>query len=292
MDGESRSTPLFFDVCGNTPDGLRVALDLEAWQHRDDQIWWVIEDVFRPLGVLGDGEYLCAWWRKRKELVNAACASVALELFDVWRPNRKSLKAAAKALGMPYAPGAIEHDEWHMSTCGMIVVLMFLATYVHGRLARLKTVLCPQLLFEALLTNEDAEALLGQDVPQAIRLDCGFVRGERLCCHLEDALQHRQATAASVQRRAALFLQSLWVHRSTCGACMAWFKDRLQHVVSALDRHAPSCAYTSDPRKRKVHGGDELSRKRRRLGGDYKQALVTQTVTKGWQTKIICVCEG
>ena len=280
MDG-APAVPRYFAFTGNDSTGARLDVDVKAWRHADDSVWWAVNSFLSSTGldVLGPEDSFCLWYKKKKGQLGHALAQGGCQLEEHVRAPRRALQAQAREHGQTYEPPAIGHDEYHASTRGLLLMLTFLQAHVRSHPTRHKVALCLQVWFEALVPAEAVGTLALQAIPELTMRACPLFNGDP-CRHIRQCLRRLEATGSSVQARMRDHVLDLWELSSSCQSCKARLSEVVASLSDHMDSHLEAGAYTMNPRKRREQK-PRAGARRQRIDEDYKRAVVEDTVSSG-----------
>ena len=268
---------------GILPDGGRVDV---LWMATSvsNCLHWELRRIFSSAGYVEvNGKEKTKLFHAYNRVVEAMRPTTLsifgpeVELFGKsWHAQRKGgVLAVSESLASDY--------HW-CSTVGLVFLLCFFPTYRRSESHKLRNSLLLRMLFENVLTRDDALSCLTNDPPLATPSECTLD---------DDLAIHCKCVAHFVgNQRAALFLRTqstgqallaemlleLWQHRG-CHNCRVWLRSLLERISHLID-------YSVDEWNRfggracADHFLETPNGKRRRVSNGIKDQLMHDAVVK------------
>lgn len=254
---------------------------MKAWVHSDGTVWWQIRDFVENCQLLGRTELFCQWLRTRRGILDTVWEGAGVSQGSAIRGSRTSQKAVARASGSSYSPGCVEHDEWTVSSAGLLVMFIFLRNFCHSKLRRSRVALCLRAWLELLLPGSIIDDAGLGTLPPQLAGACALAKAEQPCVHAEGALACLRSGIGSLQSEVAEYLFMLWTNCSRCPVVTAQWQTAVARLSAVIDRRAAESCYTQNPRDtRRIDPGGN-TRRRRRIDEDYKRIVIEDTINLG-----------
>lgn len=174
------------------------------------------------------------------------------------------------------------HDEWCISTRALLVLCVFASQASRRRLDKARGSRLLTSILAKLVTGSVAQKAV--EFPSAALLLCGARAGGRQACEHLSPLMMGMSSVGSVSPQKVLSdtMHSLFQMQCACVSARSVLQGMLSFLGLRLPDQVPTAAFTSDPTQARLLDSDvPEGKRRRRLGGDFKEFVATRVVQDG-----------
>jgi hypothetical protein len=242
--------------------------------------WWQAREVLTDLKQLAPGQYLHKWWYFKKDVIESSGLALGLTADDMIKASQKSKRARLQRSGDAdeACTGSDCRQEWMISSAGMLVIMMVLATtsrkllHKHAAEVHMNAFLGAMLPADCVSTHDLA------NVSIAIVQQCPMINGQAHCLHMEELLQELRDMSAPEQYRLARALRAAGPLMPCCPAVTLWLRSIIKTIADDIDKAVEGKRNIDDAlyvRAATQHIG------RRRVDEDVKHEITTSLIASG-----------
>ena len=247
--------------------------DLKAWDH-EGRALWELRAVTDALGVTHPvtAKDVSAWLRDSKARLAAGFQHVGLEVLQELRPSRRKWQhdirgAKEGAMNASVRPEEL-HEEWALSTAGLLALLLSYWQTCKSRLHRRRAAELLEAWFLKLLPARSLAEVFTPKAPQMAR--CGLRAPAVEYCEHVQQVQLLLLHGGRQQSAGFAALRRLWLLVDMCPTFAAAAPDVLRGVASLADAQLVQASYTSAP-NRALDVAPVSGQKRRRIDEDLRR---------------------
>ena len=211
-----------------------------AWKVSIDDLevgWWQAREVLTDLKQLAPGQYLHKWRCFKKDVVESSGLALGLKADDMIKASQKSKRARLQRDGDADA-ASIDSDcrqEWMISSAGMLVLMMALATTSRKRLHKHAAEVYLNAFLGAMLPADCVSTHDLATVSIAIAQQRPMIHGQAHCVHMEELLHDLRDISAPEQYRLARALRAAGPLMLCCAAVTLWLRSAIKPIADDID---------------------------------------------------------
>lgn len=266
--------------------GASLDEEWKCWLHSERGVWELRRVIASAKGALPQKFLLHEWVKQHKGKLIAYFKSAGLSFSGNLIPSRKAFAAqcqeSRRVQKEPPEQPVFLHEEWAITTCALIVLLVFLAQMGKSRLDKHRS--------DRLLKAFLAKLLPPQEALQQVRCDevdlnrCSDrVPHAKHCEHLAPLLGRIAARkAAAPQHLVCDLVVGLFQEQQCCVSAHKLLCTLVVRVGVVVDQQVPSASWTTDATETQLLDTSLPDKKRRRrIDEDFKHAVATKVVASG-----------